>query len=44
MRRLRSTTTPPDVTRTLPVNGTFTPAQRELYQLVRDAQEAYVRR
>ena len=32
-----------DVTRTLPVNGTFTPAQRELYQLVRDAQEAYVR-
>jgi Xaa-Pro aminopeptidase len=32
-----------DITRTLPVNGTFTPAQRELYQLVRDAQEAYVR-
>ena len=32
-----------DVTRTLPVNGTFTPAQRELYQLVRDAQEAYVK-
>jgi Xaa-Pro aminopeptidase len=32
-----------DVTRTMPVNGTFTPAQRELYQLVRDAQEAYVR-
>ena len=32
-----------DVTRTMPVNGTFTSAQRELYQLVRDAQEAYVR-
>jgi len=32
-----------DVTRTLPVNGTFSAAQRELYQLVRDAQEAYVR-
>ena len=32
-----------DVTRTMPVSGTFTPAQRELYQLVRDAQEAYVR-
>ncbi|MEO8564357.1 MAG: M24 family metallopeptidase, partial [bacterium] len=32
-----------DVTRTLPVSGTFSPAQRELYQLVRDAQEAYVR-
>lgn len=32
-----------DVTRTMPVNGTFTPAQRELYQLVRDAQEAYVK-
>jgi Xaa-Pro aminopeptidase len=32
-----------DVTRTLPVSGTFTPAQRALYQLVRDAQEAYVR-
>ncbi|HEV7993527.1 MAG TPA: Xaa-Pro aminopeptidase [Gemmatimonadaceae bacterium] len=32
-----------DVTRTLPVSGTFSPAQREIYQLVRDAQEAYVR-
>jgi Xaa-Pro aminopeptidase len=32
-----------DVTRTLPVNGRFTPAQRDIYQLVRDAQEAYVR-
>jgi Xaa-Pro aminopeptidase len=32
-----------DVTRTLPVSGTFTAAQREVYQLVRDAQEAYVR-
>ena len=32
-----------DVTRTLPVSGTFTAAQRDVYQLVRDAQEAYVR-
>jgi Xaa-Pro aminopeptidase len=32
-----------DVTRTLPVNGTFSPAQRELYELVLDAQKAYVR-
>ncbi|HKU60075.1 MAG TPA: Xaa-Pro aminopeptidase [Gemmatimonadales bacterium] len=32
-----------DVTRTYPVNGRFTPAQRELYQIVRDAQEAFVR-
>jgi Xaa-Pro aminopeptidase len=32
-----------DITRTLPVSGAFTPAQRELYQLVRDVQEAYVR-
>lgn len=32
-----------DVTRTFPVNGKFTPAQRDLYQLVRDAQEAFVR-
>jgi Xaa-Pro aminopeptidase len=32
-----------DVTRTMPVNGKFTAAQREIYQLVRDAQEAYVR-
>jgi Xaa-Pro aminopeptidase len=29
-----------DVTRTLPVNGEFTPRQRELYQLVLDAQNA----
>ena len=32
-----------DVTRTLPVNGKFTPEQREIYQIVLDAQEAYVR-
>jgi Xaa-Pro aminopeptidase len=32
-----------DVTRTLPVNGRFTPEQRALYQIVRDAQEAFVR-
>jgi len=32
-----------DVTRTMPVSGSFSPAQRELYQLVRDVQEAYVR-
>ena len=32
-----------DVTRTFPVNGRFTPEQREVYQLVRDAQEAFVR-
>ena len=32
-----------DVTRTFPVNGKFTREQREIYQLVRDAQEAYVR-
>jgi len=29
-----------DVTRTYPVNGRFTPEQRSLYQLVRDAQAA----
>jgi Xaa-Pro aminopeptidase len=29
-----------DVTRTIPVSGRFTPAQRELYALVRDAQAA----
>jgi Xaa-Pro aminopeptidase len=29
-----------DVTRTVPVSGAFTPAQREIYQLVRDAQSA----
>jgi len=32
-----------DVTRTLPVSGRFTPAQRDIYQIVRDAQEAFVR-
>jgi Xaa-Pro aminopeptidase len=32
-----------DVTRTLPVNGKFSPAQRDIYQLVRDVQEAFVR-
>ena len=29
-----------DVTRTVPVSGTFSPAQREIYQVVRDAQAA----
>ena len=29
-----------DVTRTLPADGRFSPEQRELYQIVRDAQEA----
>ena len=32
-----------DVTRTLPVDGTFTPLQRELYDLVHAAQEAGIR-
>jgi Xaa-Pro aminopeptidase len=31
-----------DITRTFPVNGRFTPAQKDIYQLVRDAQEAFV--
>jgi Xaa-Pro aminopeptidase len=31
-----------DITRTLPVNGEFTPRQRELYQLVLDSQNAGV--
>jgi Xaa-Pro aminopeptidase len=29
-----------DITRTFPVNGKFTPAQAEVYQIVYDAQEA----
>lgn len=29
-----------DVTRTIPANGRFSPAQREVYQIVRDAQAA----
>ena len=29
-----------DVTRTVPANGTFSPIQREVYQIVRDAQSA----
>lgn len=32
-----------DITRTFPVNGKFTPAQAELYQIVYDAQEAGAR-
>lgn len=32
-----------DVTRTLPVNGRFTPAQRDIYQIVLEAQDAFVR-
>jgi Xaa-Pro aminopeptidase len=32
-----------DVTRTFPVNGKFSPAQREIYQIVYDAQEAVAR-
>ena len=31
-----------DITRTFPVNGRFTPAQRALYQLVLDAQKASI--
>jgi Xaa-Pro aminopeptidase len=33
-----------DVTRTLPVSGRFTPEQRAVYQIVLDAQNAYVAR
>ena len=33
-----------DVTRTLPANGRFSPEQRAVYQIVRDAQEAAARR
>jgi Xaa-Pro aminopeptidase len=29
-----------DVTRTIPLSGTFSPAQRQIYQIVRDAQSA----
>ncbi len=32
-----------DVTRTLPVSGRFTPEQRDIYQIVLDAQGAFVR-
>ena len=32
-----------DMTRTLPVSGKFTPAQRDIYQIVLDAQGAFVR-
>ena len=32
-----------DVTRTIPVNGRFSREQRDIYQIVRDAQEAFVR-
>ena len=32
-----------DITRTMPVSGRFTQAQKDIYQLVRDAQEMYVR-
>ncbi|HEY7612627.1 MAG TPA: aminopeptidase P N-terminal domain-containing protein [Gemmatimonadales bacterium] len=32
-----------DVTRTFPVNGRFTPTQRDIYQIVLDAQDAFVR-
>src|SRR5688500_20346721 len=32
-----------DITRTLPVNGRFSPTQRDIYQIVRDAQETWVR-
>ena len=32
-----------DVTRTIPVNGRFTPEQREIYQIIVDAQDAAMR-
>ncbi len=32
-----------DITRTFPVSGRFSPEQRAIYQIVRDAQEAFVR-
>jgi Xaa-Pro aminopeptidase len=32
-----------DVTRTFPVSGRFTPAQRDIYQIVLQAQDAFVR-
>lgn len=32
-----------DVTRTFPVNGRFSPEQRDVYQIVLDAQDAFVR-
>ena len=32
-----------DITRTLPINGKFTPAQREIYEIVLAAQEAGIR-
>jgi Xaa-Pro aminopeptidase len=32
-----------DVTRTMPVSGKFTPVQRDIYQIVLDAQGAFVR-
>src|SRR5687767_4830864 len=32
-----------DITRTYPVGGTFTPAQKDIYSLVLDAQEAAIK-
>tara|TARA_R110002072_G_scaffold64203_6_gene159818 strand:- start:30463 stop:31749 length:1287 start_codon:yes stop_codon:yes gene_type:complete len=32
-----------DITRTFPVNGKFTPAQKEVYQIVLDAQESAIK-
>ena len=31
-----------DITRTYPVNGTFSPAQKDIYRIVLEAQEAGV--